>query len=56
MKIESNLIHFVSFINFTKINCQRAERSGPSHFTQRAGPGRKKSARAHLYIWAFLEE
>ena len=27
---------------------QRAERAGPSHFSQRAGPGRKKSARAHL--------
>ena len=31
---------------------QRAERAGPSHFSQRAGPGRaeKKSARVHLYL------
>ena len=33
MKIESNVIHFVSFINVSKIVSQRAER---------AGPGRKK--------------
>ena len=46
MKIESDVIHIVSFINVTKIVTQRA---GPSRFTQQAGAGRKKSASVHLY-------
>ena len=48
MKIESNLIHFVFFTNVTKIvsqRAQRAERAEPSHFTQRAGPGRAEKSR-----------
>ena len=51
MKLESNLIHLMLFINDTKIvsqRAQRAERAGPMPLTRRAGPGRKKSARAHL--------
>ena len=49
MNIESNMFHFVSFINVTKIVsklAQWAERAGPSLLLN--GPGRKKSAHAHL--------
>ncbi len=49
MKMESNLLHFGSFINVTKIVSQRAERAGPFYSTGRAGPGRKNRSRAHLY-------
>ena len=48
MKIQSNIIHFVSSINVTKIlskRAQRAERAGPSLFTQRAGQGRAEKSR-----------
>ena len=46
MKIESNVIHFVSFINVTKIVSQRAERPGLSHFPQRAWSGRAEKSRS----------
>ena len=50
MKIELNVIHFVYFTNATKIVSQRAK------LAER--PGRKKSARAHLYVqrYSFISE